>query len=91
MTSLFASDSSDFQGTDWQPSTQGPEASLSEYFDAAYERYGRAFRGTSYEYGLRLELEPIVERAKGLGFDGHNPASWLTGGSDSKRRRAREL
>lgn len=94
MTSLFASDSSDFQGTDWQPSTQGPEASLSEYWNAAYERYGRAFRGTSYEYGLRLELEPIVERAKRAGFETGlalpivggtgNPAAWLTGGSDSK-------
>ena len=84
MTSLFSSDSSDFQGADWQPSTQGPEASLSEYWDAAYERYGRAYRATSYEYGLRLELEPIVERAKELGFNGYNPASWLTGGSAEK-------
>lgn len=94
MTSLFASDSSDFRGTDWQPTTQGPEASLSEYWDAAYERYGRAYRATSYEYGLRLELEPIVERAKRAGFETGlalpivggtgNPASWLTGGSDSK-------
>ena len=83
MSSLFTSDSNDFYGSNWQPSTQGPDASLSEYYRAAEDRHGRAFRATGYEYGIRLELEPIVEMAEKSGFEGGNPAGWLTGGSET--------
>ena len=84
MTSLFETSRSDFLGSAWQPMTEGPDASLADYFNAANERYGRAYRATSPEYGLQLELEPIVERAKKAGYEGYNPANHLLGGSDAK-------
>jgi len=94
MTSLFETSRSDFLGSAWQPMTEGPDASLADYYNAAEQRYGRAYRATSFEYGLKLELEPILKRAKEAGYkagaslpliggDG-NPADWLLGGSDTK-------
>lgn len=82
MTSLFTTDRSDFLGSAWQPTTRGPDADLGDYLQVAFERYRRAFRGTGYETGIDLELEPIYQRARELGFTGRNPAKALLEGSD---------
>ena len=83
MSSLFTTDRSDFLGSQFTPIDRGEDSTLKEYWNAAFDRHGRAFRGTGYEYGIRLELEPIVEMAEKSGFEGGNPAGWLTGGSDT--------
>ena len=83
MTSLFASDSSDFRALIGSRQRKGPKHRCPNISMPHTSDMGARF-GELHRIWLRLELEPIVERAKGLGFDGHNPASWLTGGSDSK-------